>query len=393
MLGNAKGLRLHWLAVIVLCVASLPVLTHFGYLREDVHKLIFPICLVAFWRLPRRAEYRIPSSLLAVAAGLWVVATLHVSGMLPEISARGYVLIGRLENDSDGLKARAIYKRYGEISRTYHLMAVDQVYRGFTSSREAMQWVAAERPNSPVIIYGRPDWMIIGINPRMNENILSSSFGKTAFPAVSPAIAPFAEQAGDLPRTTSVQLWWTSHPFYVRLLPRTLPLPGNSVEQSLHFLAYAAQAIRFEDHAETLELRAEVLAMRRDALYGIANLEGPWGSGTMLGFAHYLIGTLDLIEALQQGDPMSEQYKVALDHLQQASSLVVRNHAPELYSDVLNNAAIALIAQSQEVEDFQKARGWMTLAFAMTGKSSATSDEAQTALANLSSLDLARTAH
>ena len=334
-------LRFVWLALISLVIISLIVLPNYGVLREDLQAIAFPILFLGFWRLPKERIYQVPAPLMLLALTLWAGATLHVKGITSGKSDVAQVIFARLTTDQQGLEARGRYKRYGEIARTYELLGGALVHRGATSNGNAANWLASSHPLSPFLVRGEPAWMEVVFNPKLRF------------------------RNGEQTATRLVQVDWSDRRFAIGYLPSVLNVPGEPRELGLHYLAWLAQSVRpsFEEPGtEAIHDAARTVALRRDALAQITDLDGAWLSNSPFGLGYYLLGTWDLLEAVEQGLSSDELFKSSLGKFRSAASHVRIYDDPELYSLIFNNAAVAQLASAKVVADFSQARHWFRIA-------------------------------
>ncbi len=333
-------LRFAWLSLIVLVVLGLVLLPFAGLLREDLQAFAFPILFLGFWRLPKDPAFRVPAPLMILVLALWMGATLHVRGVTPGEKDFSEIIFARLQTDEQGLAARGLFQRYTQIARTYHLLDGRLVHRGVGSNGTAGEWLSEFHPKSPFLVRGQPDWMEVVFNPSLQ---LGSDDGG---------------------KTTSVTVDWSDQEFKIGYLPDVLKVPGEPRELGLHFLAWLAQSLRwqYDELAPGSKNIAEhTVALRRDSLVQITTLNGVWLSNSPFGLGHYLLGTFDLLEAIDQGGVADELYKSALERFQRAAGLVRIHDDPDLYALIFNNAAVALFAAAKGPEDLYKARQWLRI--------------------------------
>lgn len=345
------------LVILVLIAPSL------GFLAEDAQTVMFPLCSIAFYFIPKSREQRLPLALIVLISILWIGTSAFVRGALPTSAQTPHVYLSRLSGDGDGLRARAIYQRYNEIARTYELPKMELVQRFFSTEDDARQWLRSS-PQSPFVIWGSPEWYGLVFAPsqdplflphRMNS-LCSGKSDRTASPASSGEICipPFEGH------------------FKLVFLPESIGIPDEPPELGRHFIAWLARGLSLQkaeiapdpgpDAGRLMSESAQLLAMRRDALTEALRIEGPWASGNPHGLAHFLLGTLDCIEWLNQADESSRLLESSLGHLRKAASLVAKSDNPRLFAAIFNNAALVKLLLAEGNEDVLQAKRWLDLA-------------------------------
>ena len=154
-------LHLAWLGLLSLALVLIGVVPHLGILRESAQIVIFPICLVCFWRLPKDNAIRLPAPLVLAAFCLWIGSMLNVRGVTPDRYGKSELFFSRLSEDSEGVLTSQSHKRYELIAQTYSLIAGRVVHRSFSDNDIARRWLKAHHPRSPLLLRGELEWMDI----------------------------------------------------------------------------------------------------------------------------------------------------------------------------------------------------------------------------------------
>ena len=343
-------IRLPALVGIVVCVVVYAIGLTNKIFSEDLQLILFPILTLCYWQLPKNREFKIPIFFLAVSTILWATSTYLVQNNKCVFSCDSSLAISRLHDDHDGLKTRQVYQRLKEISRTYHLSNAELLHKTFNSDEEAQAWLALES-RSPFLLRGDSNWyrIVFGKNKRRYLGIDSSK-------------AP--QKSNKNSETISVTIPSIDTSLLITLLPEAISLPAQPDELSRHYSAWLAQglhthAFRAPVGNHRVSYRSRSIATRRDAFNEALLIDGAWKSPTAHGLAHFLLGTLDLVEAKMQDNAQPALLSSALTHMKQAAGLISRKHDKELEAAIFNNAAVALLAVETNKQTEKKAIDWL----------------------------------
>ena len=374
------------LSFICLLLSALLLLSTQGFLIEDLQLVFFIPLLVAFWRLPKNPEHRIPQILVLTVLLLWLGASLQVHGLFNNAGRRSEVYISRFQNDVDGLLRRATYQRYNEIAMTYNLPPMKLLHQTLSMDDKTSAWLK-HNLSVPLVVGGDAKHFQISVNGNiaMYERCFAQANAKDT---LSPEQYDLARKLGiDLDRDVfAVKLPVISYPLLINLQPLSFELPGDQPELSRHFIAWLAAGFADKPYARFFvsESNADLLSRWQDAFNEALKIDGPWGTPIPAGIAYYLLGTLELLEGLTQAQAQAVLFNTAEATLRKAAGKAHINLDPWLYSAVFNNAAIARIASSNGKKDaLVKAKYWLTMALAAAENNSPASLPSRTAVFNL----------
>lgn len=359
------GCSAFWLTLLFLLTAILLISSAvFAVLIEDLQMLAFPLILFCFWRLPLSAERRVPAFLLIFSLLLWICSVGAAFGLY-SFGPRGQsIYLSRLENDSSGLRARAIYQRYNQIARTYHLPRINLVQLSFSNDINAAQWLH-ERPDVPFVLRGTPEWLrvvfpsdssrFVGLYPGIleTEDIPQEILSRAEALSLSPGRNVFILK-GPL----------SGQYFAVEYQPEVVTIPGEPEELARHSLAWFGAALRSDLHRVSSRKKCSMTsererAVRADAWFEASKIDGLWKSKTAQGVAYYFLGTQGLLEGQATGFFQPRALALSLDWFRKAAGCFSANNDASFYAAVFNNAAIALLFSGTEQADLQKARFWL----------------------------------
>lgn len=335
---------------------------HFGVLAEDAQTFLFPLFAVVFYFIPKNRAQRLPLVLLLFVVLLWLATSAFVRGALPQGAETSRIYLSRLQGDSDGMQARGLYQRINEIARTYELPRMELVQRFFSDEADALQWLH-RNPRSPFVIWGAPEWYTVSLAPNQSD-LLSPHKLDGSCPT---------ETKGERFDNNSFCIPPFGGRFELVLVPESITIPDTPPELGRHFIAWLARGLsldkkpghpwnRSDKASKPVSQSALLLAMRRDAVIEALRIDGPWASGTPHGLAHFLLGTLDCIEGLEQGAPEERLFESSLEHFRKAASLVAETDNPRLFAAIFNNAALVKLLLARGEDDVRQARKWFALA-------------------------------
>ncbi len=377
-------LSIHCLIGILLLALSLRVVAYFGVRIEDLQFVYFPVLLIVLFFLPSAKRYRIPSVLLVLAVGLWLLASAHVEGYLPKSNDAGIATkIARLEGDTSGMEARSLYLRINQIARTYSLPSAEMMRLSLSDESSAHEW-KKKHADCSLLVRGNSEWLLLDLCVSLSKYL------HPLFSAVSADLDNESALRAEKWRLKAKQevlfiaLPGISQPFALLYQPESIVVPGQPEELARHWIAWFAAALPIEQQslgsAQELE---NFFAERLDVLNEASLISGPWKSDAPRAVSDYLSGTLYLLQSSVFGSFASEE---ALKHFREAAGRVNKTTSAELFSAIFNNAALARIASAQSLEDLKKARAWLQMATEASGQRSG-SASLRTAFYNLELLD------
>jgi hypothetical protein len=358
------------LVLLPLLVVALRIFAYFGVRIEDLQFVFFPLVLLVFVLLPRKASHRIPLSLISLSIVLWLGSAAYVEGLLPGLRHRPTSVISRLSSDVDGMQARALFVRFNEIARTYELPEIEILQRSFADAAEARNWLIAHK-RSPFVVRGDIDWLQLNFLTRISAYLLPIApvaGGNILFDAPSVVDQQRALSRWQLEVGTDVILLQVPgyvRPFALVFQPSQAQTSSEPSELTRHWLAWLAAALHIPPkHVLDLESQHRFLATRIDALNEANLISGPWKSDEPRALSEHLSATLQLLDAALSH---SVQASESLAQFRSAAGRVRRTESPELFSAIFNNAAVALLFQSDTVEDFARAVKWLELSSETAG--------------------------
>ena len=180
-------------------------------------------------------------------------------------------------------------------------------------------------------------------------------------------VSPIAEGLVLAPASASVRVPGLPDSMALAFLPESVHLGGGPMELSLHALAWLGQGLTlnakivYSKSSEAERVKARELS--RDSFLQLARLHGNWISNGPFGLGYHLLGTLDLIEGLEQDTGVSAFFESAVAYYRLASGQFQRREDPELFAVIFNNAGVAMIAKATTLEEFYQGSTWLRMAF------------------------------
>lgn len=307
-----------------------------GLLLEDIQAALFflVLCCVAFFF--RERNWRVPLSLAGAASILWL-GTL-IPGVFELRRHSPDVFLSRLQGDTSGLDARALYHRFNEIAEIYRLPGMSLLQSTFKDDAETQRWL--ERyDRTPFMLRGSKQWLrLVFPGP-------TAPLARFNLPSLSPDEVPayLQEAANELHLSLTHNLIlarWIPYdlPLVLVFQPEAISIPANDPGLALHLLAWLGKGLSRDRQPPSAGMAARI-----DAFYQAKQITGPWIESEPLALAYYFLGTMELVEALR--DPwgsLSPDGRAARRHLGVAAKRINSKEAPELYSANTNNLALAL---------------------------------------------------
>lgn len=345
---------------VLLLALSLRVVAYFGVRIEDLQFVYFPLLLLAVFFLPTKKCYRIPATLLLLTSGLWLLASAHVEGYLPSVEdSNAAITIARLEGDTSGMEARSLFLRINQIARTYELPSAEMMRKSLRDRSSAHEWKQGNIRCS-TLLSGTSAWLSLDLCESLSKYLgpLLSDFPAPDDVSVKERVKKWKLIANQ--NVVFLSLARSSQPFALLYQPESLVVPGQPEELARHWITWFAAALPVEEQSLRSEKEREnFFAKRLDALNEASLISGPWKSDAPRALSHYLSGTLLL---LQSSLSSSLNIDESLLHFRAAAGKVSQGSSAELFRSIFNNAALALIAKADSLEDFKKARSWLYMA-------------------------------
>lgn len=382
-------LNLRWFLALIAFIACLLLLPHFGVLREDLQTLLFPLMLITVLKVPKAELLRFPRWVFFVAAVCWALGALHVRAYAPSIINGHGIYISRLDEGSQSLLHRELYRRVNEISKRLDLPPAYLVQQRFESDDPARSWLRSH-PEALFVARGTNDWIRLVFNP------LRSIAAGAADPSPD-FLRSAAERAGigDVDQFAHARVEWIEEPFLVGQLPEFLLVPGQPPELGRHFLSWLGKGLLDEKHLERYlpnnltdsQRRERLVAERKAALLAAGGIEGLWKSSAPRGTALSLAATLELLDAVRPGEPVEERgLHCAQVGFRNSAALARHDDVPQIAAITFNNIAVARIFAGYRDSDFVKAYKWLSIAAGLRGKDGEPTLGAKLALVNLEML-------
>ena len=356
-----RQVQLLWFVLLSITIACLFVAPLSGFAKEDIQTILFPFVLVSLWRLPREPKFRVPSKLIAVVFVLWVGATLHLRRSFPGRNQGIVSYISRLDQDPQGLAARTYYRRYMEISKTYHLPAIGLLYRNFANSVEASQWLS-ENSSQGVMIRGSALWPTV-VFPRLSKPFHARLRQSDVLPDW------YVVEAKKLDLALAqdaliVRLPGTDVPIAVAIFPEEFAMPLEPADLSAHLLAWAAAGLWPEQSKDigsrpNKGMRLRRVNLQRDRLNEACRVEGPWKTNAPLGAAQFFLGTLDLLDYIANGAREQALSSCAVQELVSGAAFAVKWTDPQVFASLFNNAVVVKVVQGLSGKEDREMRKWL----------------------------------
>ncbi len=333
---------------------------------EAVQTILFPLVLLAFWRAPIAAAYRIPPVALLAAFGCWTFASLNIRGYLPGIFPRERIVLGELDADDGELGSRDLLRRYNVIAQAYSLPRMEVLRRRFGGKEEARDWLK-NRSDVRLLLTGTPEWLTVFFS-QIRLELPGSVLLPGDFPPELVAEANvWKVPLDDTVRVVRIPEAETA--VVLALVPEWLTLPGEPSELSRHYLGWLGESIgkagdrprAFGDRRGALGAsgdfgRIQLQAFREDALAQSCLMLGSWKSPEPIALARLLSGTYQLAAALAETSANSDELLAAFSTLHGAQKTLRRERQPVLLSLLRNNSAVARVFLAQKEEDTARAR-------------------------------------
>lgn len=386
-----RYISLFWLTCLFAVLLSALVSVYFGVLMESFQFVVFPIVLVIVWRLPKESQSRLPTPLLLLAFLLWV--SVRSYGYVTDRLNGHAVLLAHFKKDSGGVEAQHFYRRYTEISRTYELLPMHLLHRGFDNDREAREYLA-QTESSPFLMYGPTSWFRLVFTESVSG--YTDEYPLLARPSEIPEYFSNAAKEFGIALNRDVvvvELNSLDVPFAVAYQPEVIGVPGEPAELTRHSVAWLSKGLELFDPTPGESIGEERLVGRRakrfNAFYEASHVAGSWRTQVLLGLSHYFLGTMDLLDALDREGTELMPIESALSSFKKAAGLAIQGSDPEVFSAIFNNAAVAQIAKGGSPENVKKARSWLKLALTTQFHTGEPVLGARAAMLNLISLDQA----
>lgn len=367
---------------------------------ELAQTIFFPLFLLCLWRLPRSKAFHLPSGLVFASLACWGVSGLHVRGYLPDLFSTEHITMSRLVNDvSDDKNSREFFRRYRTIARAYSLPSMELLARRFADAGDAQKWIDSKK-NVSLVLGGNAEWLDVSFS--------TAEFHLPGEPKDSLLRAEVAKLAKDWnivferDHISLIQPPGSPTPVLFAMLPKTLSLPSEPSELTLHFLAWLArslsanteQASAFGDASTELgrsesfrQLREN--AFREDAIVQMTKMLGSWKSPAPLSLSRLILGTFQLSETLAEISSSNLNTIAAASELNAAQKMLRTERYPELISIVRNNFGVARSFVAETDEEFMKSRKEFLGTATITGDDGQPTVGARVAMINLILLERA----
>jgi hypothetical protein len=354
------------LAAFVLVIAFLAARV-FDLPQDDLQVVFFPLLLPVIWYLPVNREFRIPGLLLILSLVLWLAAYSGIHKISQAELDRPNTFIARLDKDATSLSARALYQRFNQIARTYHLPPMRILHLSFSEDKEVYNWLQ-NRKHAIFLIRGQQDWLRVVFNPGAKH--LFDKHPAANFKGLSgnqqSEIQSFDLNSGlDV---YPVKILGASSPLLIVFAPEAVSIPNEPSELSLHLLAWLSRALKTRDF-QNQSSWAEQLADRYLAATEASKIDGLWKSATPVGLSYYLLGTFQLLEMLESDIISDTICESSINSFFNAASRANPKNDPELSAAIFNNAAVTLFACAKDPQELKKARSWLNTAISSAAKS------------------------
>ena len=363
-------------------------------LIEDLQLYFFPLFFWGVYYLAKKPVHRMP--FIIVGAVCLLLIAIQAAGYFKSQEKESYIYISRLENDKDGLKARAFERRYNQVAATYELPFIKLRQQELGMPSVGKEWLA-KNPLVPFLIQGQADWYQV-VFPYSAKHYLDE-FASTHVVSEIPTYMQNAAKsfALNLGRDVSaVQLEDPRSIFLVGLIPEFLEVPSREYELSSHFLSWLAKGLELHESSlcpsSSFSCREAIcpvcIAERRDAFYEASDILGAWKSAVPTGFAYFLLATIDLLSALETVPLDNIQIDFALRRFAQSASKVNSSENGGVYELLFNNAGVAVLANGKTTENLSKARNWFERAANEARRKDRIHIGSKAAMINLITLDI-----
>ncbi len=384
-----KYLKPQWLLALLLLISCLMILPAYGFLREDLQTILFPLMLVVLAKLPNSRSFRLPGAVMFGALLFGVLGALHVRAYAPSLINGHGIYLSRFDTAAHSLEDRELYRRVNEISALFGLPPAYLVQQFFETDAEAHDWLDSH-PEALFVARGSSEWIRLILNP-----------WAIAAPERSEELPDYfleaAERSGlkDVSRLPIVRTDWIEVPFVLGTVPRYLKVPGTPPELGQHFLSWFAEGLQkdkqlraeIEQDADPSHIKQLLRAKKKSALLAAGGIEGKWRSSTPLGVPLSLAATYELLSAFEPEGSLQEQAlhcaQVEFNH---SASLARDDDVPHIAAIAFNNIAIARIYAGYRDSDFVRAHHWLSAAAGMQERDGSPVLGAKIALTNLSML-------
>lgn len=346
-IGHA--LKKSWDLLLILTVIACVLLLQVSV--SERQQIIFPLSLIFLWGCCRKFDLRFPKVLFAVVLAAWSLTLAHFSLKLPsdiplEQSPFGY--LNSVAASQAGFDPDQFFLRFNQIAMTYHLPRLR--IRG-EDSRPQLKL-------SQHFVHGyRGLFEIDAENKRLHvkfETPKQRAGHQTDQLLRSFKIPSHAANRVEHP---------VFHvPLYLSQEAGQLNMQALPEDLTLHFLTWFAEGLRGSSVLADDSLFER--ERRRNAFYVAANYLGPWISNSPRGLATYLLGQVDLQEAVFGSEFEAGAVSCALDDFKNASGMVQRKYEPEMHAAILNNAAVSMVLGSDLSDPIEqnKVSRWLWLA-------------------------------
>jgi len=386
----------------VFCITFLGfyIVQRFNVSIEAAQTVFFPLFVLALMKLPRSRALHLPQTLVATSLGCWAICALHIRGYLPEIFSQEHIALSRLEREASNEQySRELFRRYNIIARAYHLPPMEIVARRFDEQDDAQDWIDHSSSVS-LILSGSPEWLYATFAPLERKLSPSSERPKES----EFLLAILKEWDIDFRRdhVSLIQPHGLSTPVLLAYLPRSVALPTEPPELTLHFLAWLARSITANCEAPELygnkasELgrssnfsTVQEQACAEDSISQMTNMLGSWRSPAPLSLARLMIGTTRLAENLSESSANNQGMVDAASELNAAQKMLRKEQYAELMSLVRNNFGVARAFVAQTDDDYMKARKEFLGTASIIGEDGRPTVGARAAMVNLILLERA----
>ncbi len=298
-------------------LAGLLVLALFWLLRfypgldlSNAQFAVLPFFLLWLFQLSRQRQFFPPVILLAA---LFLSA---FSGWLnySAFGAQSAVHMARLKGDEFESNSRILRTEMNnKFSRESNVRAFR--YWDEVDSEQTARELIKRNKNIKVLIWGDQRWLQVSVGPAISHKLQN----------LSPLVLP--ELFADLQIVTRVSS------FRISLEPRL----ATTVFLSKLFSGW--MPLLKNDLAAPI-----FLSNLEIALQSATELKAHWRTAEQRAFAFWLLGTLNLQRAMDFESPDFPGYlQCAERQLRRASTLLLKQHNPELYSAIRNNFAVSLM--------------------------------------------------
>ncbi|MCC6932392.1 MAG: hypothetical protein IT292_03960 [Deltaproteobacteria bacterium] len=321
-------------------------------LNRQLQFWLFPLALLAVWKMPHKPQWRIPGVLIGGALFCWALSALHVQGFFYGTVYRPPILLAELNKDDSDLYSQQMKLQYRDISRYLVMPKLSMLHRKFAKQNDAYRWWQSKAA-SVVFIYGQKNWADISVaGEDIARYIPTDSVKHNAERWIAGEAKKYDLREGrdyfSLASSPQADL------LLLALTPEAVHVPLEPMELILQVIGFLGKALNDLTLRPVSLLESEkAMSQAQSALSGGLMVHGSWKSLVAQAFMHFLRGNFFLLRATLVVGEDRGLVDCAVTDFQRAAGKIMLKTDPFIMAAIINNLAVAKMQQAQGEEDYK----------------------------------------